>query len=1153
MRKGILLLLFITTCLTANVWAQNSINCSEFTGAVAICETFSDGDFSTNPSWTGDTEAWTVNDDDILQLNALEAGSNYLATPSAVVSNTQWEFWLRLAFGTSSNNFANVFLSSDTEDLTATPSGYMVKIGNTPDEVALYRVDAGEETLLIDGIDGSLASSSNNILRVKVGNEAGTWTLLQDIGNTGSYTEVGTASDNTYTNSNFFGIAPTFTGSNISDVYLDDLYVGDLIIDTEAPQLFNVFAINITTVSVEFSEAVSIATAENTDNYNISDIGTPLTATVDADNPALVLLTVTPLTSGNTYTIDINNIEDLAENAIVPSTQTFTYYLPQANDIIITEIFPDPTPVVGLPETEYIEIYNRSEFDINLNNWFIGKGEADIALPPFTIAANAYVTLTDTDAIGQFSEPVLYIAGFPSLTNSGDDIGIYYLSSVINQVNYSTSFYNDPDRDDGGYSMELINTENFCGDANNWHASIAPEGGTPSSENSVVTQFADTIPPGIFNFDTPTSNSVEIIFTETINNEAFGFAGNYSIDNGLNVVEALNDDTSVTLLLDGDLVSSNVYTVIITALEDCNGLQSNDLSIEIGVPEQAEVFDILINEIYADTSVPDGFENLSLALPDARFIELYNNSNKIIGLQGMSFADLGDTALIENNYILLPQEYVLLANDNDESEFANFELPVLFVDGFPSIGTTADNIKLLNTDNSLIHAVSYDRSWYQDEIKQQGGYTLEMIDPNNPCEGANNWRATNAEVGGTPAMQNSIFAENPDETVPDLLRAEVVNPFFVALYFSETMDISALTDANLYSIDNGIGNPISVQLNANNLSRIDLGLATSLAENTIYTLSISSDLTDCFGNAIGLYNSDTFGLVNLGEEGDLIISEFMINPDGSDVFDYIEIYNKSEQVINLAGLLFANTEEETGDSLLNYSPISTDFYSIVPNEYLVISEDIASVISYYGQCGQTLHPGKFVETLDLPSYNDDEGTIALVRIVPETTYQLIEYEDNWHTPLLDDEDGYSLERIDLNGSANDANNWQTAGEPCLGTPSLPNSQAFIAGLSENTITVAPSTFSPNSDGFEDFAVINYQLDSPGFVASITIFDERGRVVKDLVNNSILANQGSYKWDGTDNDNNRANIGIYIIYVELFDLNGNTQKFKKTCVLADFLD
>jgi hypothetical protein len=53
-------------------------------------------------------------------------------------------------------------------------------------------------------------------------------------------------------------------------------------------------------------------------------------------------------------------------------------------------------------------------------------------------------------------------------------------------------------------------------------------------------------------------------------------------------------------------------------------------------------------------------------------------------------------------------------------------------------------------------------------------------------------------------------------------------------------------------------------------------------------------------------------------------------------------------------------------------------------------------------------------------------------------------------------------------------------------------------------------------------------------------------------NELLATSGTVSWNGINENNDRATIGIYIIYFEVFDLNGKVLKFKKTCVLASKL-
>ncbi|MBD0350970.1 MAG: gliding motility-associated C-terminal domain-containing protein, partial [Flavisolibacter sp.] len=100
-----------------------------------------------------------------------------------------------------------------------------------------------------------------------------------------------------------------------------------------------------------------------------------------------------------------------------------------------------------------------------------------------------------------------------------------------------------------------------------------------------------------------------------------------------------------------------------------------------------------------------------------------------------------------------------------------------------------------------------------------------------------------------------------------------------------------------------------------------------------------------------------------------------------------------------------------------------------------------------------------------------------------------------------------------------------------------------------TIEIIPKTFSPDGDGVDDAAFIHYQAVEPGFVASVTIYDSNGRPVRSLVHNQTLGLKGSWSWDGLDAKGQKLPIGIYIIYTELFNLQGKREQFKNTVVLA----
>ena len=107
--------------------------------------------------------------------------------------------------------------------------------------------------------------------------------------------------------------------------------------------------------------------------------------------------------------------------------------------------------------------------------------------------------------------------------------------------------------------------------------------------------------------------------------------------------------------------------------------------------------------------------------------------------------------------------------------------------------------------------------------------------------------------------------------------------------------------------------------------------------------------------------------------------------------------------------------------------------------------------------------------------------------------------------------------------------------------------------SAEEIFLDSETFSPDNDGFEDVLRIFYNFSQTDRVANVTIFNDQGRLMKKLIRNETTAAKGEWIWDGLDDNNAKVKTGIYILFIELFDLSGNVKKYKKTAVAASRFD
>lgn len=845
-------------------------------------DNFSDGDFTQNPTWTGNTELFSVENFQLRLNSSAGKDSTFLITPSFALNNTEWNFWVKLAFTPSDNNHPKIYLVSNSSNLKGSLNGYYIQIGKTGTDnkrIYLFRQDGLMQTEIMVGAN-NLATSSNNILRIKVlRNNSGHWEVFADPQGGNLFAPEGSANDATHTNASYFGIFCKYTSSNINRLYFDDFYVGDILVDTIPPVITSAQAISQQNLALHYSEAVDPASATNMSSYSVNQgIGSPSSIIQDISNPARLILDFSSVfNDGQVYTLTVQGVKDLALNTMDPASIDFSYYTVRPYDIVINEIMADPTPEVGLPPHEYIELFNTTPFTINLAGWIFRHGTTNHELPAVSIAGNAYLILGTEAAIAVLAQ--------------------------------------------------------------------------------------------------------------------------------------------------------------------------------------------------------------------------YGSAAVVAGLSSTALTNLGIT------------------------------------------------ITLYDPQNTIIHSVSYSDEWYKSSSKKQGGWSLEMIDPGNPCSEANNWIASIDLRGGTPGIINSVEAANPDLEKPWLNRAVISDANTLTLYFSEKMDQAGIANSSNFIINKGMGNPLIAMPFEPRFDAVNLVFSEVFAEQTVYEVSITGTLSDCTGNPIETGTTARFAYPVFTEPNDLVINEILFNPPTGGI-EYVEIYNRSQKVIDLKNVRLAS-QDTIMNQLTSVREIAPAGYLVFPEDYLVLTTSPDLVKEFF----MTTNPRGFIKMLSVPQFGNTSG-IAVLCDPNEKILDRLAYHEEMHFPLLTNVKGVSLERIDFNRPADDPTNWHSASSSSgYGTPAYRNSQYMAITAGEEPFILNPEIFSPDNDGNNDVLEISYNFTEPGFVATIMIYDAGGRLVRSLVQNQLLGNAGSFSWNGFTNDNEKAPIGYYLILIEVFDLNDNIKQYKKTAVLG----
>ncbi len=654
--------------------------------------------------------------------------------------------------------------------------------------------------------------------------------------------------------------------------------------------------------------------------------------------------------------------------------------------------------------------------------------------------------------------------------------------------------------------------------------------------------IVDLTPPAVVSINVVSQNQIDVTFSEPVEQTTAETLLNYSVNNGIGNPSTASRDgfdfSIVHLTFSNNFQNGITNTLSVLNVQDLNGNTISTAStgqFTYVMPVTPSPFDVVINEIMADPDPQQG-------LPAHEYLELFNRSSNTFNLSNWTIT-VSSTTKTFGNILMTPGSYLLICTPAAAPELQAFGQTESIFTSISTLTNTGTSVLIRDNNGLLIDSVKYDIGWYRDTQKDDGGYSLERIDPDYVCPNSLNWIASNDPLGGTPGKTNSVRSVFIDDKPPRLSRAYLSAPDKVIAVFNKPMKTSDIINPANFSVDFSFGNPASINLLSS--VKIELQFSASFQPAVVYTLSALSSVTDCPGILISKRTA-RFGIPDTCLFSDILINEILYRPDDGGA-EFIEVYNRTDKIIDLSKLKIAEINL-TNNTLLPANIISDEPFLIFSNEYLVLSKNPDAVVSSYF----TPEPDQFIAVSSFPALNDDRDGIAIVNSLISVIDQFI-YSNDFQFPLLNDDKGISLERISFNRPTQDSTNWHSASESVgFATPAYKNSQHNEVNDDGSEVSVSPELFSPDNDGIHDVVSIIFHFNEPGFIANLKIFDSRGREIIHLIKNQLLGPDGIFSWDGITSDKEKAGNGIYIIYLEVFNAAGKVKKFKKPVVVASRL-
>ncbi len=357
-------------------------------------------------------------------------------------------------------------------------------------------------------------------------------------------------------------------------------------------------------------------------------------------------------------------------------------------------------------------------------------------------------------------------------------------------------------------------------------------------DDSLLTFFYRPI--YVLDVEPKSANQLKIYFSEPVGKASAENPLNYTVDNGVgNPTVALrdaNDSSIVHLFFNNSQFPQDQYcTITISSLTDIYGNPMDTKYVDF-VYHIPQPFDIIINEMMIDVNPqPQG-------LPPQQYVELLNTSDYDIWLTDWYFIAENQKPRIFPNVKIPAGGYLLLSTQEGYSDIKQYgtTVPIL---GTNDLIQAGKQLLIYDNHDNLIYHLRYSDAWYHDDVKDDGGWSLEKIDPFNFCESGFNWTASEDISGGTPGRKNSVFASNPDTVGIKLLHLKVLASNRLLLIFNKNVSFTSLDTSNFYISDFSYSSQVSIS--DTSYKALIVVFPKQFEDTHSYTLQISNVYDDC--------------------------------------------------------------------------------------------------------------------------------------------------------------------------------------------------------------------------------------------------------------------------------------------------------------------